>query len=92
MSFLNDPHQLAVPPTVESEEEDEGPRDYHDFFHDDRPEPGMNYADGGWGFHTQVCRFDKGGVHITIADDCPHFSPEDEMGKVVSKGWTVQQG
>jgi len=93
MSWLPDPFQAAQPPTVELiEEELEEPRDYHDYFWDD-----IRYSQGrdavrDSGMHMETCRFDENGDHVTMAEHCPHFDVEDETGKRIQPGWTVQQG
>jgi hypothetical protein len=91
MPYVNDPFELTLEPTLEDKGmEFEEPRDYHEFFHDDRPAPGSYFASREYGIQTQVCRFDSSGDHVTMAKDCPHFNAEDEEGKVIRKGWTVQ--
>jgi hypothetical protein len=91
MSWLTDPYQLAQPPTVEQTEvEIEEPPSNEEIFH----ESIRHYPDTvghGFGFHTEVCRFDESGNHTAMADNCPHFNAEDETGKQIQPGWTVQQ-
>lgn len=45
-----------------------------------------------WAIHTERCRFDSAGNHLTMAEHCPHFDSHDEMGKRINTGWTVQMG
>lgn len=90
--YVNDPNELATLPEVKREVAFEEPRDYHEFFFDDRPKPGSKFAEDHWGIHSQVCRFDSEGNHVAMAHDCPHFDLEDEQGRRIQKGWTVQHG
>lgn len=90
--YVNDPSELALLPEMEEDLQLEEPRDYHEFFHDDLQ--GLNMSPTvGWqrGINTQVCRFNSSGEHIAMAEDCPHFDMEDELGKRIRPGWTVQQ-
>lgn len=89
--YVNDPHEKAALPEVVSDLEFEEARDYHEFFYDDLPQPGGKYTGYHWGFHTDICRFDEQGRHTQMADNCPHFDLEDEEGKRILPGWTVQQ-
>jgi hypothetical protein len=90
MPYVNDPSELALLPELVSDIPVEEPRDYHEFFWDEAVERGR-YASGYERAYTQVCRFDDNGEHITMAKDCPHFELEDETGKMIREGWTVQQ-
>lgn len=91
MSWLTDPFQLAQPPTVEEQEiELEVPPSNEEIFHESiRHYPDTVGHDHG--IHIQVCRFDELGNHTSIAENCPHFSIEDEQGKQIQPGWTAQQ-
>lgn len=92
MSYVNDPVELAYPPVLEDKNiESEEPRDYHEFFYDDLPYSFSRSVDHETGIHTDVCRFDDSGNHVLISGKCPHFDIEDEEGKIVKPGWTVQQ-
>jgi hypothetical protein len=91
--FVNDPSELALLPEVEEDGLYAEPaRDYHEFFNDDRPMPGQRHT--GWNppIQTQICRFNQYNEHTTMAEDCPHFNPSDEEGRIIRKGWTVQSG
>lgn len=90
--YVNEPSEKAWLPEIEQSPElfDE-PRHYSDFFYDDQPldsGPRVGYARG---VHTQVCRLDGNGNHLTMAKDCPHFDGYDEEGRIIQKGWTVQR-
>lgn len=89
--YVSDPTDLMRAPVHEQGEEDIEPRDYHDFFHDDRPALGQKFTGRPDNLHTEVCRLNPDGTHITMAEHCPHFSTEDEMGRPVTPGWTIQQ-
>jgi hypothetical protein len=86
-----DPFELAQPPELIKEEPEEEIRDYHDLFWEEAIERGR-YVSGDEFLHTQICRFNKDGEHITMAKDCPHFNIDDEEGKRIKPGWTVQSG
>ena len=88
--YVNEPSELALLPELKEEIDFEEPRDYHEFFWDDQPGDPGKYAAWHRGIHTQVCRFDPEGNHVTMARDCPHFELEDEEGKRIQEGWTVQ--
>lgn len=88
--FVNDPSELALPPKQISVVELEEPRDYHEFFWEEAIERGRYTGRPDRGY-TQVCRLDSHGEHVTMARDCPHFDLEDEMGRRINPGWTVQQ-
>lgn len=89
--YVNAPSELAELPQVKHEIEFEEPRDYHEFFYDDARNPNYGkHADSHWGIHTQVCRFNERGEHVSMAKDCPHFDIADEEGPQIQKGWTVQ--
>lgn len=90
MPYVNDPSELALLPELVSDIPVEAVRDYHEFFYDEAVERGRYTSDYERAY-TQVCRFDENGDHVMMAKDCPHFEAEDEMGKVIRKGWTVQQ-
>lgn len=95
MPYVNDPSEKALLPTILVPEEDllEEPRDYHEFFGDDLPaqivEP--KFAGSPYQPYTQVCRFNEDGEHTAMAYNCPHFDMEDETGRRIVDGWTVQQ-
>lgn len=91
MPYINDPYELMLEPQLISEIEFEEPRDYHEFFYDDLPEPGSKYTEWHRGIHSSICVFDEHGQHVYMSDDCPHFESEDEEGKRIKQGWTVQQ-
>lgn len=87
--YVNDPFDLTVPPSIESNIEIEEPRDSKDFFWDDVvywPDT-VSYHQG---LHTDICRFDEAGNHTQMSKKCPHFDPEDEEGRRITKGWTAQ--
>lgn len=89
--YVSDPHELAYLPEVKQEIEFAEPRDYHEFFYDDQQGLNLGTTTGDHlGIHTQICRFDSEGNHVYMAKDCPHFNIEDEMGKTIQQGWTVQ--
>ena len=101
--YVNDPSQLAQLPEVKKEVEFEEPRDYHEFFGDDQAKPFYlpprptvrserlpNFGEEPARIHTQVCRFNERGEHVSMAKDCPHFDGDDEMGKKIVQGWTAQ--
>lgn len=89
--YLPDPEQLMLKPRIlEGElDVDEEPRDYHEFFWDEAVERGRQIGPSQR-LHTQVCRFDQNGIHITMAAGCPHFEMEDETGRNIQRGWTAQ--
>ena len=90
MSYLTDPHQLAQLPTVEQEELEDEPPTPEEIFHGSF----RHYPDSvshSYGIHTDVCRFDEKGNHTDMAEKCPHFDEQDEEGRRVNPGWTVQQ-
>lgn len=92
--YVNDPSEKALLPEIFKPAEDilEEPRHYSEFFYDDQPEPGMRMAGYSHGLHTQICRFDQEGNHVTMAKDCTHFDQADEEGPKIQKGWTAQVG
>lgn len=94
MAYVNDPSELALLPIPESEiYEDEEPRDYHEYFHDDVPPAG--YAQTGYPefLYTEVtCHFNELGEHTYMSRNCPHFDMEDQEGRRIRKNWTVQMG
>jgi hypothetical protein len=91
--MINDPHELALLPEREQAQElFEEPRPYKDFFYDDHAPASGRETGHVRGIHTQVCRFNQQGEHAYVADDCPHGSMEDEQGRIMPPGWTVQQG
>ncbi len=87
--YVNDPNELTLRPKLLVEVADEEPRDYHEFFWDEAVQRGRHLSPERQP-HTQVCRFDGAGEHVTMAKDCPHFEMEDEMGRRIATGWTVQ--
>lgn len=91
--MINDPNELALLPEREQTEQlfDE-PRPYKDFFYDDQAPPSTRETGYHRGIHTEVCRFNGKGEHTYIAEHCPHDNIEDEQGRVMPEGWTVQQG
>lgn len=90
--YVNDPSEKAHLPELEqSQELLEEPRHYRDFFWDDQPLDTGRHVGYHRSLHTQVCRFDQEGNHLTIAKNCPHFDISDEEGRRIQKGWTVQQ-
>ena len=91
MSFVNDPWDKAIPPKGVSTIEEVATRDYHEFFWDEAVQRSLSVGKPQRAY-TQVCRFNEAGEHISFARDCPHFNQEDEMGRPVRKGWSVQGG
>jgi len=89
--YINDPFDKAIPPSLEEVILDDEPRDYHEYFWDEYVERGQRVS-RKQKLYTQVCRFDQNGDHITMAKDCPHFDAEDEEGRRIRPGWTVQSG
>jgi hypothetical protein len=87
--YIGDPTELMLPPKLVQDIDLSEPRDYHEFFWDEAVQRGQ-YAGPAGRAHTQVCRFDDQGDHVTMAKDCPHYEVEDEMGKHIPRGWTVQ--
>lgn len=92
--YLTDPFDHMLPPVLENSDEldlEEGPRDYHEFFWDEAVERGQYIPRApGKTLHTEICRFNSSGEHTTMARNCPHFDLEDEEGKRIRQGWTVQ--
>lgn len=94
MSWVNDPHtDLTALPQLENSEEqlEERPDPTDKFWEAGHTAFGGRQADYHQGLHVQMCRFDENGDHTQMAENCPHFSAEDEEGPKVMKGWTVQQ-
>jgi hypothetical protein len=91
VSWIPDPFQLAQLPTVEEQEQEiDEPPTPEEIFHSSI----NHYPDTvgyGSGIHTGVCHFDETGNHTAMAQNCPHFDPEDEEGFRIRQGWTVQQ-
>lgn len=88
--MINDPFELAEPPTLEdSGILEEEPEDYHDRFWDD-----VKFGGKRTGYqpriYVQICRFDDEGNHVEMAKDCPHYDAVDEEGPRIVPGWTVQ--
>lgn len=91
--YLIDPFDKIFPPALEQAPEEfleDEPRDYHEFFWDEAVERGHHVDPRGKTLYTEICRFDQDGNHITMAKHCPHFDPEDEEGRKIRTGWTVQ--
>lgn len=88
--MINDPFELAEPPSLEDSEvyEDE-PEDYHDKFWEEF-QPGVRHVSYEPPIYTQVCRFDFEGNHVEMAKGCPHYDAVDEEGPRIVPGWTVQ--
>lgn len=92
MPYVDDPYALARQPELISDESlFREPRDYHEFFWDDQQMQETRYAESDMGIHTDICVF-RDGHHVYMADGCPHFEPEDEQGRIIRQGWTVQSG
>lgn len=89
--WVNDPSEKALVPERFDEIADDEPRDYHEFFWDEGIQRGR-FVSWQPRIHTQVCRFDGNGGHVSMAQDCPHFEVEDEMGRNIPSNWTVQSG
>ncbi len=88
--MINDPFELAEPPSLEeSEVYEDDPADYHDRFWDDVT-PGNRHVGYEVPIYIQVCRFDLDGNHTQMAKDCPHYDATDEEGPRIVPGWTVQ--
>lgn len=91
--YVNDPFELAQLPVREEDqfaEEDEGPSLEDIFFeHHVIPHSSVGFDIGA---HTGVCRLDGDGNHTYMDKNCQHFEAEDEEGKRIAKGWTVQSG
>jgi hypothetical protein len=78
-------------PRLKQLEEDllEEPRDPRESFWDEVKDEGR-YVGQKHRLYTQVCRFNQKGLHTVMAKNCPHFKGEDETGRSVRDGWTVQ--
>lgn len=93
MSWLTDPYQLAQPPSVEEDIEPEEPPGPDYYFWDEGRDSliSPDTVSHHQGIHVDTCRFDDEGNHTQMAKHCPHFNQEDEEGKRIMTGWTVQQ-
>jgi hypothetical protein len=90
--FYYDPWEKILPPKLEeAPDPDEPPPDPKDKFWEEAVERGTHIGPPQR-LYTQVCRFGPDGEHTSMAKDCPHFNYEDETGKNIRKGWTVQGG
>jgi len=90
MSWLPDPFQLAEAPSIAEPEIDveEPPSNEEIFYGSIRHYP--DTAGSELGIHVDACRFDEDGNHVQMAKRCPHYDAEDEQGRRIAPGWTVQ--
>lgn len=89
--YVNDPVELTLLPQTFDDVTEEEPRDYHEFFRDDVPPESGKYVGLPEMLYTEVtCKFNHRGEHIYMSENCPHFNMEDEEGRRIREGWTVQ--
>lgn len=95
MSWVNDPHELALLPELEKSDVsfEEAPDPQQEFWEEAGDSVFSGY-DAAYHqeiiAHRRVCVFDYNGNHVQMSESCPHFDAVDEQGPKVSAGWTVQ--